>query len=72
MSDFDTADLSKMSMMDILDKAKAEQDRRSKAGIKPSIDVGNMGLQAIRQGALDVLADRVAEESVIRDRIVNR
>jgi hypothetical protein len=56
-------------MTDMLDLAKAEQERRLKAGIAPVIDVDNMGLQAIRRSAEAVLARRTAEESTLREAI---
>lgn len=69
MNDFLHTDLGQYSITEILNQAKAEQDRRKAAGIAPVLnDTEN---QLIRSLADSILATKKAEESILRKSIAS-
>ena len=65
---FKMENLGKYNMSDMLDLAKAEQDRRNAAGIAPVMV--NKDNQVLRGLAKTLLATRNTEESILRKSIV--
>ena len=66
---FKMENLGKYNMSDMLDLAKAEQDRRNAAGIAPVMV--NKDNQVLRDLAKTLLATRNTEESLLRKSIIN-